>query len=195
MSKIKSSKASQLSYSSLRHDNESYETSYDPFQVIDHEPEADQIELLSLPYSSPSSLIPDRPKCLHEPSLVSIAGDLFLTMTPLIFLFLFIAAVYLNNKAVQDSKFGSLVESLSRLSPNIFPIIFAAIVGRSMKMIARFSAEKGAKLETLELMTASQSTWATIKTQSKLNDVNTARKFSNTDLGYTLLVARHRFVF
>ena len=28
----------------------------------------------------------------------------------------------------------------------MFPIIFAAIIGRSLKMIARYYAEKGAKL-------------------------------------------------
>jgi hypothetical protein len=30
--------------------------------------------------------------------------------------------------------------------PTMFPIVFAAIIGRSMKMIARYLAERGSKL-------------------------------------------------
>jgi len=37
----------------------------------------------------------------------------------------------------------------------MFPIVFAAIIGRSMKMIARFLAEKGAKLGVRLVPTAS----------------------------------------
>ncbi|KAL6150944.1 hypothetical protein ACJBU6_09945 [Exserohilum turcicum] len=43
--------------------------------------------------------------------------------------------------------------------------MFAAISGRSMKMIARFLAERGTKLSTLELLMASQSVWGTIESQ------------------------------
>jgi hypothetical protein len=35
---------------------------------------------------------------------------------------------------------------LTRKGPTMFPIIFAAISGRSMKMIARYLAEKGSKI-------------------------------------------------
>jgi hypothetical protein len=34
----------------------------------------------------------------------------------------------------------------SKKSPTLFPIVFAAITGRSMKMIARYLAERGTKL-------------------------------------------------
>ncbi|KAL1612087.1 hypothetical protein SLS60_000310 [Paraconiothyrium brasiliense] len=51
------------------------------------------------------------------------------------------------------------------LGPTLFPIVFAAICGRSMKMIARYLAEKGARLGTLELLNASQSVWGTFESQ------------------------------
>ncbi|KAF1913889.1 hypothetical protein BDU57DRAFT_541261 [Ampelomyces quisqualis] len=41
--------------------------------------------------------------------------------------------------------------------------MFTAISGRSMKMIARYLAEKGTKLSTLELLMASQSVWGTVE--------------------------------
>ena len=40
----------------------------------------------------------------------------------------------------------SLIVIDSLKGPTLFPIMFAAISGRSMKMIARFLAEKGTKL-------------------------------------------------
>ncbi|UPX13668.1 uncharacterized protein EKO05_0004168 [Ascochyta rabiei] len=51
------------------------------------------------------------------------------------------------------------------LGPTMFPIVFAAISGRSMKMIARYLAEKGSKISTLELLMASQSVWGTVESQ------------------------------
>lgn len=74
-----------------------------------------------------------------------------------------VAVVTLNGKPTKDSEFGKKVEAVMDLvnlhvylipwyhanrekSPTLFPIVFAAITGRSMKMIARYLAEKGTKL-------------------------------------------------
>jgi hypothetical protein len=52
----------------------------------------------------------------------------------------------LNGKPTKGSDFGKKVEFAMDLGPTMFPIAFAAICGRSMKMIARFRAERGAKI-------------------------------------------------
>lgn len=76
-----------------------------------------------------------------------------------------VAVVTLNGKPTEGSAFGSKVKFAMNLSPTVFPIVFAAIIGRSMKMIARYMAEKGTKIATLELLMASQSVWGTIESQ------------------------------
>ncbi|KAH8710199.1 hypothetical protein GQ44DRAFT_626784 [Phaeosphaeriaceae sp. PMI808] len=92
-------------------------------------------------------------------------GDFVLVLTPIYFILLGIAVVTLNGKMVSGNAFASKVTSAIQLGPTLFPIMFAAISGRSMKMIARYLAEKGAKLSTLELLMASQSVWGTIESQ------------------------------
>ncbi|KAL6712669.1 hypothetical protein ACN47E_000546 [Coniothyrium glycines] len=92
-------------------------------------------------------------------------GDIILAMLPVYFLLLGVAVISLNGKPTRDSNFGNKVEVAMDLGPTMFPIIFAAISGRSMKMIARFLAEKGTKLSTLELLMASQSVWGTFESQ------------------------------
>ncbi|KAF2632538.1 hypothetical protein BU25DRAFT_382057 [Macroventuria anomochaeta] len=94
-------------------------------------------------------------------------GDVILLLLPVYFLrkFLGIAVLTLNGKPTKDSSFGNDVEFAMSLGPTMFPIIFAAVSGRSMKMIARYLAERGSKLSTLELLMASQSVWGTIESQ------------------------------
>ncbi|KAF2747476.1 hypothetical protein M011DRAFT_477120 [Sporormia fimetaria CBS 119925] len=94
-----------------------------------------------------------------------LIGDLVLVMLPIYFILLAIAAALLNGKPTENNDFGQKVETAIELGPTIFPIVFAAISGRSMKMIARYLAERGAKLSTLELLMASQSVWGTIESQ------------------------------
>jgi len=92
-------------------------------------------------------------------------GDIILLLLPIYFLLLAIAVIALNGKPSSDSQFGKKVEVAMGLGPTMFPIVFAAISGRSMKMIARYLAEKGTKISTLELLMASQSVWGTIESQ------------------------------
>ena len=44
------------------------------------------------------------------------------------------------------SRWGETVQRATLLGPTIFPIMFAALVGSTLKTIARFRAEHGAKL-------------------------------------------------
>ncbi|KAF2867899.1 hypothetical protein BDV95DRAFT_164677 [Massariosphaeria phaeospora] len=92
-------------------------------------------------------------------------GDIILVLLPIYFILLGIAVVTLNGKPTKGNEFGPKVEFAIELGPTLFPIIFAAISGRSMKMIARYLAERGTKLSTLELLMASQSVWGTIESQ------------------------------
>ncbi|KAF2132323.1 hypothetical protein P153DRAFT_188919 [Dothidotthia symphoricarpi CBS 119687] len=92
-------------------------------------------------------------------------GDVILVLLPIYFILLGIAVITLNGEPVDGNVFASKVTSAIQLGPTLFPIMFAAISGRSMKMIARYLAEKGAKLSTLELLAASQSVWGTVESQ------------------------------
>ncbi|KAF1365774.1 hypothetical protein EJ07DRAFT_92666 [Lizonia empirigonia] len=92
-------------------------------------------------------------------------GDIVLVLLPFYFILLGVAVITLNGKATQGSSFGPKVEKAMDLGPTIFPIVFAAISGRSMKMIARYLAERGTRIGTLELLMASQSVWGTVESQ------------------------------
>ncbi|KAF2681315.1 hypothetical protein K458DRAFT_310114 [Lentithecium fluviatile CBS 122367] len=94
-----------------------------------------------------------------------MVGDVVLVLLPIYFILLGVAAVTLHTKPTKDNIFGPKVEAAINLGPTVFPIVFAAICGRSMKMIARHLAERGAKLSTLELLMASQSVWGTVESQ------------------------------
>ncbi|KAI0615007.1 hypothetical protein Ptr902_09692 [Pyrenophora tritici-repentis] len=95
-------------------------------------------------------------------------GDFILVVLPIYFILLGVAVITLNGKPTRGSAFGKKVEFAMNLGPTMFPILFAAISGRSMKMIARFLAEKGAKISTLELLMASQSVWGTFEIQMNM---------------------------
>ncbi|KAH7079157.1 hypothetical protein BKA63DRAFT_259660 [Paraphoma chrysanthemicola] len=92
-------------------------------------------------------------------------GDALLVLLPVYFILLGAAAAVLHKNPTAGNAFGTKVEFAMDLGPTMFPIIFAAIIGRSMKMIARYLAERGAKLSTLELMMASHSVWGTFESQ------------------------------
>lgn len=88
-------------------------------------------------------------------SWLYVLGDFILVVLPICFLALGVAAITLHGKPVEvvengsklvQNEFGKKVEAAIQLGPTIFPIVFAAISGRSMKMIARYLAERGAKL-------------------------------------------------
>ncbi|PVH97820.1 hypothetical protein DM02DRAFT_657891 [Periconia macrospinosa] len=96
---------------------------------------------------------------------VYMLGDFLLVLLPLYFILLGVAVITLHGKPTKNNAFGEKVEIAIQLGPTIFPIMFAAICGRSMKMIARYIAERRAKLCTLELLMASQSVWGTIESQ------------------------------
>jgi hypothetical protein len=55
-----------------------------------------------------------------------------------------VCALQLDGKPLSD--YGSHIVNAAKLGPTIFPIIFAAVVGRLMKSLALWRAEKGTNL-------------------------------------------------
>ena len=64
-------------------------------------------------------------------------------------------ALSVNNHPVSSS-LGQKLEQATKLAPTLFPVIFAAVVGRFMRTYALWHAERGASLGVLELLNGSQ---------------------------------------
>lgn len=73
---------------------------------------------------------------------ISFLWDANITFFPVVFIILAISAAGLSNKGM--SEWGEQVIAATRLGPTIFPIIFAALVGRLAKHVARYRVERGA---------------------------------------------------
>lgn len=88
---------------------------------------------------------PDHPLPLTQTCTTrffSVALDIALLLVSLLFLALAVGAMAVNGKGIGDES-GRLIEQASRLGPTVFPITFAALVGRALKTIGRFKSEKG----------------------------------------------------
>lgn len=97
----------------------------------------------SLPWQSPWSL-----------KMVIFIGDVILTIAPCIFLVLAFQALKVDHQPI--SKHGETIEQAAKLGPTLFPIIFAAVVGRFMRCYALWRAECGSSLGILEQLNGSQ---------------------------------------
>lgn len=69
---------------------------------------------------------------------VIFVGDILLTASPCLFLILTFQALTVSGKPI------STIEQAARLGPTLFPIVFAAVVGRLMRTFALWKAERGA---------------------------------------------------
>lgn len=78
-------------------------------------------------------------------TFLSIVLDVLLLTFALLFLALAIGALVVDGRAAGDRS-GNLIERAEKLGPTVFPIIFAALVGRALKAIGRFRSEKGIKM-------------------------------------------------
>lgn len=72
----------------------------------------------------------------------SIAQDVVLLIIALLFLALAAGASAVSGRGIDDEA-GGLIEQAIKFGPTVFPIIFAALVGRALKAIGRFRSEKG----------------------------------------------------
>lgn len=104
------------------------------------------------PLESKVSGWPDRPLPLAQTQTercLSIALDSALLIIALLFLALAAAALAVSGRGIGD-KSGELIEQATRLGPTVFPIVFAALMGRALKAIGRFKSEKGIEVTVCE---------------------------------------------
>jgi hypothetical protein len=94
-------------------------------------------------------------------AILAFIGDLFLTILPCLFIVLAFQALSVDGTPI--SSHGKTIERAAQLSPTLFPVIFAAAVGRLMRTYALSKAEKGASLGILEQLNGSQNLLAAIE--------------------------------
>ncbi|KAF2142310.1 uncharacterized protein K452DRAFT_269877 [Aplosporella prunicola CBS 121167] len=97
---------------------------------------------------------------------VVLVFDILLSILPLLFVVLAIIACTLDQK--RTSSFGSKVQKALLVSPTIFPIVFAALMGKFFRTYGLYRAERGVLLGTLEQLIGCQSLFAAIERQVSL---------------------------
>lgn len=98
---------------------------------------------------------------------IELIGDVVFCLAPLQFVALAISARFLDGKTT-DIPLGNTVAQWARVSGTLFPIVFAGVVGRSLRLIARYKLEKGTRLQVLEQLFGSQSVFSSFWTQYTL---------------------------
>ncbi|KAK3614516.1 hypothetical protein LTR56_027204 [Elasticomyces elasticus] len=93
--------------------------------------------------------------------------DLCIAVTSLYFLIFTGLAFALCGTPVTDSTAAALL-SAARFGPTIFPIMFAAIVGRALKATAAFKLERGASVGSLEYLLGNRTVFSAITTLVEL---------------------------
>ncbi|ETS82477.1 hypothetical protein PFICI_04353 [Pestalotiopsis fici W106-1] len=86
-----------------------------------------------------------------------------LTVFPILFIALAATAITLDKQPI--SRTGDTAQYAIALAPTIFPIVFAAIVGKFFRVLGLYLAERGTKLGTLERLIGSHSLFAVVEKQ------------------------------
>ncbi|KAL1594555.1 hypothetical protein SLS60_010315 [Paraconiothyrium brasiliense] len=107
-----------------------------------------------------------------------LAFDIVFHSSPLMFIALALIAARIDGKEV--SQYGEHLQQVLLLSPTIFPVIFAALMGRCFKYLGLFLAERGTTLGRLEQLVGSTSLFSALERQISL------RGFSV--VGYILMI-------
>ncbi|KAI4252904.1 MAG: hypothetical protein L6R42_007785 [Xanthoria sp. 1 TBL-2021] len=103
-------------------------------------------------------------------NLWDVAADVLLCLTPLSFFAL--AGIALNLDGKPLSALGDHVKAWALLSPTIFPLVFAAVVGRALNFFARLRLERGSSLGVLEQLVGSQTVFGAVWVQVVLRNFN-----------------------
>lgn len=103
-------------------------------------------------------------------NLLDVIVDIVLCLTPLSFVVLAGIALSLDGKPL--SALGGHVEAWALLSPTIFPLVFAAVVGRALNFFARLRLEQGSSLAVLEQLVGSQTVFGAFWVQVILRNFN-----------------------
>ncbi|KAF2490259.1 hypothetical protein BU16DRAFT_517463 [Lophium mytilinum] len=104
-----------------------------------------------------------RPRRLSRIQFLPMSLQILLAIFPVLFIALALTAISLDKKPTSQT--GHAVQEAIALSPTIFPIVFAAIIGKFFRALGLFQAERGIKLGTLERLIGSQSLFAAIERQ------------------------------
>ncbi|KAI9794119.1 MAG: hypothetical protein M1835_006800 [Candelina submexicana] len=117
---------------------------------------------------------PAEARFLDRPSWRKFLGifmDVLYLVPPLLFLILGAKAVNLDGKPVTSK--GENVRRVCWLeAPTIFPVVFAAIAWRLLRVTAMYKAEKGGRLGTLEQLNGSRTFYGTLETHFSLQSFN-----------------------
>ncbi|KAF2830870.1 hypothetical protein CC86DRAFT_168342 [Ophiobolus disseminans] len=92
--------------------------------------------------------------------------DAILASTPIMFVALALTAARLDGEEVSD--YGSRLAETLLLSPTIFPLIFAALMGRFFRHLGVYLAERGTTLGRLEQLVGCQSVFTALERQITL---------------------------
>lgn len=92
--------------------------------------------------------------------------DALLASVPLMFVALALTAARIDGKPVSD--YGSRLQETLLLSPTIFPLIFAALMGRFFRHLGVYLAERGTTLGRLEQLVGCQSVFLAMERQITL---------------------------
>ncbi|KAK3080643.1 hypothetical protein LTS18_014486 [Coniosporium uncinatum] len=98
--------------------------------------------------------------------------EILLILVAIVFIVLCALIAAVNRQVVEANALGHRLEIVLRFIPTVFPIVFAALAGDSLKKIALLLAERGSRLRTLELLVSCRTLATTIKSLYQL------RKFS-----------------
>ncbi|KLP22460.1 Uncharacterized protein LW94_14566 [Fusarium fujikuroi] len=140
--------------------HEQADTAHAPFLAHDS---SDDVAYSQMEETIPHTRIRDNwhggPKTLEHLDVPTVFGWIFsvlLTFTPLCFIALAITAIRLDNQPHSD--YGKTVLQLTVLSPSLYPILFAALVGRFYRVFGRWCLESrgGVNLPVLEQLIGSQ---------------------------------------
>ena len=101
---------------------------------------------------------------------LDLIADVILCLTPLSFVVLAGFALSLDRRPL--SSLGSNIQAWALLSPTIFPLVFAAVIGRALTFFARLRLEQGSSLGVLEQLLGSQTVFGTIWVQVTLRNLN-----------------------
>ncbi|OAL43180.1 hypothetical protein IQ07DRAFT_593355 [Pyrenochaeta sp. DS3sAY3a] len=105
--------------------------------------------------------------------------DAMLSLGPVFFFILAAICLSLNGKPV--SPFGEDIKAITLVSPTIFPIIYAAILGKFLRRLGLYKVERGITIGNLERLIGCQSIFSTVERQFGL------RRFDF--LGFVVLFA------
>ncbi|KAF2449324.1 hypothetical protein P171DRAFT_350699 [Karstenula rhodostoma CBS 690.94] len=104
--------------------------------------------------------------------------DIVFHSSPLMFIALALIAARIDGKEV--SQYGQHLQQVLLLSPTIFPVIFAALMGRCFKYLGLFLAERGITLGRLEQLIGSTSLFSALERQISLR--------GSSVFGYILMI-------